>query len=217
MGERFTLYGRVGWGSAIVEAQLVFYGLDYDFVTIGHLFKDPAARDELAKLNPLSQIPTFILPNGEVMTESGAITLFLADHTGRDDLVPGPGAAERAAFLRWMIYTTSNIYPTYTYADDPARFVPDADAREGFKDTVFAYGEKLYRILDQAAGTPWFLGDRLSAIALYLGILTWWEPGWAWFEREAPALRRIAETVRARPGLAAVYKRNSPAAAIAAG
>jgi GST-like protein len=55
-----------------------------------------------APRNPISQIPTLILPDGTVMTESAAITLLLADITTRDDLVPGAAAPERARFLRWL-------------------------------------------------------------------------------------------------------------------
>ena len=35
----FSLYGTRGWGSALIEAQLDFYGLDYRFETAGDLFK----------------------------------------------------------------------------------------------------------------------------------------------------------------------------------
>jgi hypothetical protein len=32
-------------------------------------------------------------------------------------------APERAKFLRWLVFIVANIYPTFTYADDPSRFV----------------------------------------------------------------------------------------------
>src|SRR5262245_6605486 len=94
-----TLYGEPGWGSVLVEAQLEWLGLPYMFEAVGDLFESAEARERLRRVNPLAQIPTLVLPDGAVMTESAAITLYLADLTGRDDLVPGPGAPERAAFL----------------------------------------------------------------------------------------------------------------------
>ena len=115
------LYGRPGWGSVIVEAQLVLLGLAHRFEDVGDLFKSAAARDALAKVNPIAQVPTLVLADGTVMTESAAITLHLADITGRDDCVPRPDAPERARFLRWLIFLVANVYPTFTYADDPAR------------------------------------------------------------------------------------------------
>ena len=59
-----------------------------------------------------------------------AITLLLADIAGNDSLVPAPGAPERGKFLRWLVFIVANIYPTFTYADDPSRFVSVNAARD---------------------------------------------------------------------------------------
>lgn len=134
----YVLYGNPGWGSAIVEAQLAWYGLPFRFEPSGNLFESQAARDKLLPLNPLAQVPVLVLPDGQALTESAAITLHLADLTGRDDLVPGPQAPERAAFLRWLVFVVANIYPTFTYADDPARFVKTEAAAQPFRAEVDA-------------------------------------------------------------------------------
>ena len=86
----YSLYARAGWGSVLVETQLAWYGLKYRLEAVGDLLKESQARDRLASVNPIAQIPTLILPDGAVMTESAAITLLLAETTGRDDLAPGP-------------------------------------------------------------------------------------------------------------------------------
>jgi glutathione S-transferase len=121
---KITLYGRRGWGSAIVEAQLEWLGLDYTYEAVGDLLRSAEARRSLAPVNPLAQVPTLVLPNGQILTESAAITLYLADMTGHDELVPPPGSVGRPDFLRWLIFLVANVYPTYTYADEPNRFVP---------------------------------------------------------------------------------------------
>ena len=205
-----TLYGRAGWGSVLAEAQLVWYRIPFEFETVGDLFSDDAARRALEQINPLAQIPTLVLPDGSVMTESAAITLWLADEAGSADLVPEPHAPERARFLRWLIFITSNIYPTYTYADDPARFVPEASAQGGFADRVNQYAKKLYLMLDGAASGPWFLGDRFSALDIYACALSRWRPGRPWFEQNAPRLVAIANAVQALPELSEVWARNYP-------
>jgi GST-like protein len=206
-----VLYGEPGWGSAIIELQLAWYGLDHRVEQVGDLFKSAAAREALARVNPLAQIPTLVLDDGRVMTESAAITLHLADLTGRDDLVPPPAAAERPDFLRWLIFLVANIYPTFTFGDDPARFVPAADARGGFRAAVDARREHLYSIVEAAAGAPWFLGERFSALDVYLVVLTEWEPGRGWFASHAPKLTASAAAARALPALEPVWRRNFPA------
>jgi GST-like protein len=203
----YKLYGRPGWGSAIVEAQLAWYGLAYTLEPVGDLLRDPAARTALEKVNPLAQVPTLMLPDGTVMSESAAITLLLADVTGKDTLVPGPGAKERAPFLRWLVFLVANVYPTYTYADVPERFVPGEPAR-AFRKTVDAYAERLWHQLDGAAGAPWFLGERFSALDIYLRVMTHWRPKRGWFETNTPRLFAIARRADQKPELAEAWQRN---------
>jgi GST-like protein len=211
----YKLFGRPGWGSAIVEAQLSWYGLAFSFEPVGDLFKEPDARLKLEKVNPLAQVPTLVMPpengkEGSVMSESAAITLLLADLTGKDSLVPAAGSPERAKFLRWLVFLVANIYPTFTYADDPARFVSVNTARDPFRAATDAYAQKLWRQVNGEAGAPWFLGERFSALDIYIGVMTRWRPKRGWFELETPRLFAIARRTDQRPELAAVWKRNWP-------
>jgi len=205
---RMKLFGEPGWGSTIVEAQLAWYGFDYDFEPVGDLFASPEARRKVEAWNPLAQIPTLVLENGEVMTESAAITLYLSELAGNDTLVPPPGDSARAKFLRWLVFLVANIYPTYTYADDPSRFVAEASARPGFKEAVTEHAKRLYSILDGEADAPWFLGERFSAIDLYVTTMTRWRPGRPWFEANTPKLAAIARAAENVPRLEAVWRRN---------
>jgi GST-like protein len=205
----YRLYGRPGWGSAIVEAQLVWYGLPFSLEPVGDLLREPEARRALEKINPLAQLPTLVMPDGTVMSESAAITLLLADITARDQLVPGPGAPERAKFLRWLIFIVANIYPTFTYADDPARFVSVNAARDPFRAATDAYAQRLWRQVESEAGAPWFLGARFSALDIYIGLMTRWRPKRGWFEMETPRLFAIARRADAVRELKDMWARNT--------
>jgi GST-like protein len=207
----YTLWGRPGWGSAIVEAQLAWYGLTFTYEEVGDLFKSPDARAKLEKVNPLAQVPTLVMPDGSIMSESAAITLLLADITGQDSLVPKADAPERAKFLRWLVFLVANVYPTFTYADDPARFVSVESARDPFRAGVDAYALRLWKQVEGAAGAPWFLGERFSALDIYVGIMTRWRPKRGWFETETPRLFAIARRTDKRPELAQVWAHNWPA------
>ena len=204
----YTLYARNGWGSAIVEAQLAWYGIDYRRRLVGDLLGTPEAREELAPLNPIAQVPTLLLPDGRVMTESAAITLHLADATGSEELVPGPGAAERPDFLRWLVFLVANIYPTFTYADVPSRFVEVVEAQAPFRRSLDDYARRLWTLVEEAAGSPWFLGSRFSAMDLYLAVMTHWRPGREWFAASAPGLAAIVTAVDKETRLVEVWRRN---------
>jgi GST-like protein len=205
-----TLFGHPGWGSALVEAQLAYYGLPYAVEDVGDLFKSAEARERIAKVNPLGQLPALVLPSGMVMTESAAITLLLADITASTALVPGPSEAERAAFLRWLVFMVTNIYPTFTYSDLPDRFVP-AESAQTFRKNVDAYRQSLWGPMEDAAGEPWFLGERFSAVDIFIATMTRWRPGRAWFAGNRKRLSAIATGADAHPKLAAVWARNFPA------
>jgi GST-like protein len=206
----YTLYGRPGWGSAIVEAQLVWYGLPFAVEPVGDLLRDPPSRQKLEAANPLAQVPTLVLPDGAVMSETAAITLLLADIAGTGSLVPGPGAQERAAFLRWLVFIVANIYPTFTYADVPARFVEVEAARAPFVATIDAYRNRLWRQVEGEARAPWFLGERFSALDIFVAVMTRWGPKRPWFATEAPRLSAIARHVDAMPELRETWTRNWP-------
>lgn len=203
-----TLYGKRGWGSALIEAQLDWYGLEFTFHETGNLFKSAEARQRLAEINPIVQVPALVLADGGIMTESAAITLYLAELAGDDSLVPAPGTAERAAFLRWLVYIVANIYPTYTYGDEPSRFVSGAAAQDDFRQHVDDYRQRLYSVFEDQAATPWFLGERFSALDIYAFVLTHWEPGHKWFEKHTPKLLAIADRAAGLDRLRECWQRN---------
>jgi GST-like protein len=210
MTHNLTLWQNPGWGSAIVEMQAGFYGLPLVLTEAGDVFEGEADRARLAAINPLMQIPTLVLPGGEVVTESAAMTLLFADLAGSDALVPGPGSPERAAFLRWLIFLVAAIYPTFIFGDVPERYVPVAQA-DGLKARMIEERQRLWRIVEAEAvqrGGPWFLGARLSAIDIYFAAMVQWRPGQAWFAAECPHVFKAAEAAAQLPGVAAAYARN---------
>lgn len=206
----YRLFGRPGWGSAIVEAQLTALGVAFQFEEVPDLFTSEEGRRDLARYNPLPQVPTLLLPDGSVMTESAAITLHLADATGRDDFVPRAGHPARPQFLRWLVFLVANVYPTFTYADDPQRFVPDEAAAKAFGTAVDEYRCRLWRIVGPDVGAPWFLGERFSALDLYVAVMTHWRPGRGWFAEHAPSLAAIARRAGEDARFRSAWQHNFP-------
>lgn len=184
--------------------------MPFDLIAVGDLLGDDGARAEISGLNALGQVPVLRLPSGTIMTESAAITLHLADLSGSEALVPGPQRPERADFLRWLVFIVANIYPTFTYGDVPGRFVVDPVAALDFRQRVDRHAEMLWRQVAAAAVGPWFLGERFSALDIYLAVMGRWRPGPVWFAAATPILADIAARTAARPELRAVLMRNFP-------
>lgn len=207
---KYVLIGSEGCGSVVVELAMRDAGAEFELEEIPYLEPGPD-RDRLLELNPLGQVPTLLMPDGSVMTESAAIILHLADAFPGMRLVPSSSDPQRPAFLRWLIYIVSEIYPT-TFSDDPSQWgVPKSD-HKAFKDAVNQYRIKLWRQVEEVADAPYFLGDRLSAIDLYIAVMCNWWMGKHVFARELPKLAAIAENVTQVPHLGAILKRNFPKA-----
>jgi GST-like protein len=203
----FRLITTKGCGSAIIEAELTLAGLPYEIDEIDYTQPGPGL-DRLKALNPLGQVPTLILPDGAVMTESAAMTLHIADLAPQAGLVPPVGHPARPAFLRWLLFFVAAIYPTFTYGDEPANWVP-ADAADALRASTDRHREKLLEYLErQLAPAPWLLGETFSALDLYLAVMTKWRPREAWFVGHAPKLLGVRQRALKIPELAAVWARN---------
>ncbi len=198
------LYGAPAWGSAIVEAMLALAGKPYDFVDVEGFDRSGDAQDRLAAVNPLRQVPTLVLDDGEVLTETAAIALWLVDrHPG---LAPARGTAEHRRFLRLLIWIVANVYPTFTYGDYPERWAPSAP--DELIAATNAYRERLYRWLEDQVVGPYLLGEQPSALDCYAAVMIDWRPRREWFAENTPRLFAAARLMRRDPSLASVMRRN---------
>lgn len=203
----YTLYAAPGTGSVISEIMLTLAGVPYAVEPIDPE-ANPADRDLLRHVNPLAQLPTLVLPDGAVMTESAAIALHLADVAPEAGLAPPAAHPARAAFLRRLIFIVAALYPTFTFGDDPGRWVSADAAKAELRASTNEQRKELWRQVEAAAGAPWFLGDTRSAIDVYIAVMIRWGPRHEWFREECPKVAAIAERLRADPALAAVWRRN---------
>ncbi|MCZ6709756.1 MAG: glutathione S-transferase family protein [Gammaproteobacteria bacterium] len=206
----YKLYGQAGSGSMIVEAAFAIADVAVECVDVA--WADLGWDSQpLGKLNPLGQLPTLILPDGRTMTETAAIVLHLADHYPAAGLAPAADDPDRDPFLRWLVFLVAAVYPTFTYGDEPERWVEGDFASAGrLLRGTDQHRERLYAHLETIAGGTWFLGERFSAIDLYLWIMRYWRPGMQWFERECPRLTSIGNRAAELPAVAAVRRRNFP-------
>lgn len=199
------LYGVPGWGSAIAEVMLTLADMPYQFVNVDGFDAPGPQRAQLEKLNPLCQVPTLTLENGQIMSETAAIGLMVLDRC--PDLAPPVGHARRQAFQRLLIWLVANVYPTFTCADYPQRWAPDAP--EQLRESCLEYRKSLYRWLEsQLIAAPFALGEQLTLIDVYIAVMRTWGPGPTWFAENTPKLAAIADTVCTLPELHKVLKAN---------
>lgn len=209
---QYTLHACKGSGSAIVEAMLTladcrYHNKDYVFETLG----PGCPHDDLIELNPLAQLPTLELPDGSVMTESAAITIYLSEQFPKAGLAPPVGNGDRAPFLRWLVFLGSALYATFTYGDFPERWVDGESAGKNLRRHTDAHRENLWKYLESnVVSSPWFLGDTFSALDIYVYVMTRWMPQPPWFAAHCPKLFAIAEAMDHDRRLLSIWQRNFP-------
>lgn len=210
---RVQLYGVRGWGSAIIEAMLALVGQPYAFVDVAGFDRPGETRDLLMSINPLTQVPALVTHDGEVITENGAIALWLA---GRfPALAPLSGTLEHARFLQTLVWLVANVYPTFAYGDYPDRWT--LSAPDELVASTNRHRETLYLQLEAEIVGPFALGEQPTAIDCYLAVLVDWRPRRGWFRDHAPKITAVADRMRALPELAPMMRANgftqaSPAA-----
>lgn len=203
---KFKLYAAPGCGSEIVELVLAYSKLPYEIETVD--YHSLWTNEQYAKINPLKQVPALQLPNGEIMTESLAMSLYLNDIADLD-LVPNAKDPKLAKFYHWAVYLVAAIYPTFTYADDTSRWVEGEESQKFLQNKIRESRKTLWQHLEKAIGDgPWFLGEQMSIVDFYLSVMSKWGPGKEWFEQNAPKIMAITKRMKARDELQEVYKKN---------
>lgn len=178
-------------------------GVPFEYEEVDYAAGSPT-RARLLEVNPLGQVPSLVLPDGRLVTESLAMIHYVNDLAPAAGLVPGAGKPGRVEFLRWSTFIVAALYPTFTYGDEPAKWVEDTAGAKQLRESTDSHRQALWKQLEEAAGSPWFVGDRMSALDLYVAVMTHWRPGRKWFAANTPKLAAIAEKTAATPGVAAV-------------
>lgn len=207
MKKRHLLLGCKGCGNAIVEAAFALAGVPLDYEEVDYSGGSPT-RARLLEVNPLGQVPTLVLPDGRLMTESLAMIHYLDDLAPAAGLVPAAGEPGRVEFLRWSTYLVAALYPTYTYGDEPAKWVEDTQGAKQLRSSTDRHRQALWQQVEEVAGAPFFLGERMSALDLYIAVMTHWRPGRKGFTANTPKVVAIAERTAATPQVAAVIAKS---------
>ncbi|HEY3887638.1 MAG TPA: glutathione S-transferase family protein [Caulobacteraceae bacterium] len=199
MDKPITIYGAAATGSVPIEAALTLLDLPYDLVD----GEGPDRYDITGPVNPLRQIPTLVLPGGEVMTESAAMLIWLADRYPEGRLAPAPLHRRRAAYLRWMMFVSSAIYALAWVRNDPLRLVSDPAQAPLVLRRIAERRSQCWRAMDdQINPGQYILGDELSVLDLYVTVVSRWSPRRAAFYAAAPRMAEIVRRVDAEPRLA---------------
>jgi glutathione S-transferase len=204
----YRLYGRPGSGSGVCEAVLAISGLAFEIADLERWGK-AAPPAELLAVNPLGQIPTLVLPDGSAMTESAAITLYVADLVPETGLAPPLTDPRRARYLRWMIYLAANSYMTVLRIYYPERFSTHNDGGTSVKEAALERSAFEWSVFADALGDgPFILGNQMCAADIYAAMLVSWDLDQNALFMRHPNLQRLCAELARHPDIKPVWQRH---------
>jgi glutathione S-transferase len=189
----------VHWLLIELDVPHALHALDFD--------KGEQKTAEYLELNPQGRVPTLVL-DGQVLTESVAIAMHLADLYPQASLAPAIGTPERAAYYRWMLFCAYTLMPAYR-----AWFYPDEPAGAGQIDAVMASSRiTLEHAWQQVAEHlqahgPYLVGAQLTAADFVLTMLMRWSRNMPRPTDTWPVLKAYADGMKARPAFQETYRR----------
>ncbi len=204
-----TLYGSRGSGSAIAEAALERCGVPFRSVRASQWEPD-SAFDELKRVNPLGQVPTLVLPDGSVLTESAAILIHLGLEHPASGLLPADPAA-RAQSLRGLVFIAANCYSAISQGDYPERYTTDTAeaAREAVRQGARRVLHRHWEIFaDTFPGRPFLAGERPGALDLMAAVVSRWSGTRAHLATHRPGFLALLERIEAHPLVQPVLSRH---------
>jgi glutathione S-transferase len=160
-------------------------------VKLLNLKKEEQRQPAYLAINPMGKVPALI-HNGALITEVGAICMYLADAFPAANLAPAIGDPLRGPYLRWMFFQSGCFEPA---------IVDRALKREPGPKSTLPYGDCDTTINTVEAALekgPWFLGERFTALDVYFGSALRWTMHFG-ICPERPAFKRYVERLSARP------------------
>jgi GST-like protein len=210
----YTLYGKKGSGSASTQVALEIIGAPYRIVETASWDTNDAFV-ELLKANPLGQIPTLVLEDGTVMSESAAILIHLGGAHPESGLLPRDASA-RAQAIRGLVFIAANCYAAISVIDFPERWCADADADDVVKDRIRAGTRaRLHKYWEMFAdlfpASPYLGGRELGALDILAAVVSKWSGSRKHLEKARPAFYATLMRIEAHPKVAPVFAQHWPA------
>lgn len=205
----YTLYGSKGSGSAAIEVALERCNASFNVVRASSWEPDSALED-LERINPLRQIPTLVLPDGTVMSESAAILIHLSLVFPESRLLPD-SPNRRAQSLRGLVYIAANCYAAVSVSDYPERWStnPDEAAINSVRTAARAQLHRHWEIFaDLFSASPFFSGERPGALDILAAVISKWSGTRAHLKTARPDFLRTLHTIEKHPDVATVFSRH---------
>lgn len=207
MTKKHTLYGSRGSGSAAVEIALKRCNIPFRIVRAS-TWEPDSALAQLEKVNPLRQIPTLVLPDGTVLSESAAILIHLGLAHPKGRLLPRD-AAGRATAIRGLVFIAANCYAALGINDHPDRWTT-ATAKSAREQVRQGARRRLHRnweiFADMFDARPYLGGKAPGALDFLAAVVSKWAGTRAHLAESRPRFLETIQRIEAHESVAPVFQ-----------
>ena len=202
---RVTFFHAPNTRSTGTRILLEELGADYDLRVLNMKAGEQRKAEYLA-VNPMGKVPA-IRHGDALVTEQGAVFLYLADLFPEAGLAPPIGDPLRGPYLRWIVYYGSSFEPALVDRAQKREPAPLSTSPYGDYDTM------LKTLTNNLALGPYMLGERFSAADVLWGTALGWTTKFG-LVAHSPVVDAYVGRIEARP--AAVRTRALDAELVAA-
>ena len=156
-------------------------------------------------INPMGKVPA-IKHGDAVITEQGAVFLYLADAFPEKGLAPPIGDPLRGPYLRWMVAYGSSFEPAVIDRAMEREPGPMAMSPYGSFDLILGL------LVETLSKGPYLLGERFSAADVLWGTALAWTTGFKLVPEE-PTIMAYVARMKARPATQAATAADAALAA----
>ena len=215
----YTLYWSADSGAFAVQAVLEELGQPYQREIVATAAGEHRTPGFLA-LNPMAQVPTLRLPGrhgDHRIGGHGGASVRRASRGRRCCRRQAPARARGA--YRWLFWLATGLYEADLRYFYPDRYTADpAGLPMACRTAALARMDRLLAIAeDLLAPGPYVLGERFSAVDLYLFMLALWHPAGTEVHAPPPRLGELMRLVRRRPAVERIWAQHYPAEETARG
>jgi glutathione S-transferase len=168
---------------------------DYD-LKILNMRAGEQRQPEYLAVNPMGKVPA-ITHNGALITEQGAIFIYLGDLYADAGLTPKIGDPLRGPYLRWLVYYGSSFEPAVVDRARKLEAGPSAMVPYGDFDTM------LKTVTDQLAKGPYILGEKFTVADVLWGTAMRWTTTFGMVPT-TPVIQAYIDRVCSRPAFVKV-------------
>lgn len=192
---KVTLFHSPHTRSGSARLLLEEIGAEYELHVLNMKRNEQRAPAYLA-VNPMGKVPA-IRHGDAVVTEQGAVFIYLGDLYPEAGLAPAIGDPLRGPYLRWIVFYGSSFEPAVidrSLKRDPA---PASTSPYGDYETMLA------TLTGQLAKGTYLLGERFSAADVLWGSALSWTTQFGLVPR-SPVIAAYLARFEARPAVARV-------------